>query len=291
MIDLNESGPKKAVWMYAAGPALALATALLLGTHAHAQQLVTVAATSPATAPAPLAMANGNAAPATDVSSSTAGDLPEAPSALRSEPLHASFAAMDQAPGSHVAPIHMKYIPAGWTAQPLTAHDKVIIGLKDAISPMDLLAIFASAGYEQATNGQPNFGTDRGAFGQRLGAAAIREGTQGLFTDAVFAPMLHQDSRYYVMGPGHNFFHRALYAATRPLITRTDSGRTTVNGALLLGYASSAALSYTYYPPINQNAHDVLSTFGGSIGGAALGFGVSEFSSQLLEAIHLKKHD
>lgn len=287
MIDLNESGPKKAVWMYAAGPALALATALLFAAHAHAQQLVSLAAESPAPAVV-LPVASADAAA---TSSSTASDLPEAPSALRAEPLRASFAAMDQAPGTHVAPIHMKYIPAGWSAQPLTAHDKVVIGLKDVVTPLDLLAVFASAGYEQATNGQPNYGTDRGAFGQRLGAAAIREGTQGLFSDSLFAPMLHQDPRYYVMGPGHSVWHRIAYAATRPLIGRTDSGRTTINGALLLGYGSAAALSYTYYPPINRNFHDTISTFGGSLGGAALGFGVSEFSSQIFQALHMKKHD
>jgi hypothetical protein len=80
-----------------------------------------------------------------------------------------------------------------------------------------------------------------------------------------------------------------LYAITRPLITKTDSGKDTINGALLLGYASAAALSYTYYPSVNQNFRDTASTFGGSIGGAALGFVVSEFSSDVLQSLHLKK--
>lgn len=189
----------------------------------------------------------------------------------------------------NVAPKLTKYIPSGFSAQPITAHDKVLIGLRDLYSPLNFVAMVASAGYEHAVNGEPNYGTDRGAFGQRLGAAAIRESTQGLFTDTIFAPVFHQDPRYYVQGSGHNPVARLVYAGTRPLITRTDHGHSTVNAALLAGYASSTALSYTYYPKINQNFNDMASAFGGSIGGAALGFVVSEFSDDLLKAVHLKK--
>jgi hypothetical protein len=190
---------------------------------------------------------------------------------------------------AHVAPRSLKYIPAGWTAQPLTAHDKVVLGLKDSYSPFSFLGIIFSAGYSHLVNGQPNYGTDKGAFGERLGATAIRDTSEGIFTDAIFAPMLHEDPRYYVEGSQYNFFHRVLYAATRPIITRTDSGRESLNGALLLGYASASALSYTYYPSINQNFKDTVATFGGGLGGAAIGDIVSEFSDEVLVKLHLKK--
>jgi len=190
---------------------------------------------------------------------------------------------------ARMAPLSTKYIPAGWTAQPLTAHDKVVLGLKDAYSPFSFLGIIFSAGYSHALNGQPNYGTDRGAFGERLGATAIRDTSESIFTDAIFAPLLHEDPRYYVEGPQYNFFHRVIYAATRPIITRTDSGKETLNGALLLGYASGSAISYAYYPKINQNFKDTAATFGGSLAGAAIGDLVSEFSDEVLVKLHLKK--
>jgi hypothetical protein len=186
-----------------------------------------------------------------------------------------------------VASIHTKYILPGMSAQPINARDKVIIGLKDSYSPMNFSGMFASAGYEQVRNGQPNYGTDRGAFGERLGAAAIRDTTQGVFTDAIFAPLLHEDPRYYIEGSQYGTLHRVLYAVSRPLISRTDSGRTTLNGALLLGYASSTLLTNTYYPAINRNVRDNVTGFGGSLGGAALGFLLSEFSSSLWHKMHL----
>lgn len=146
-----------------------------------------------------------------------------------------------------------------------------------------------AAGFSHITNGQPNYGTNSGAFEQRLGAVLLRDTTEAVFADAVFAPLMHEDPRYYVQGPQHNLFYRIAYAATRPIITRTDSGNSTVNGSLIVGYAVSSALTVAYYPQSNRNFHDTAATFGGSIGGAAVGFFLSEFRDEVLQAIHLEK--
>ena len=196
-------------------------------------------------------------------------DLPDAPSA------------------GQVAPIYTKYILAGLTAQPINARDKLLIGLRDLYTPFAFGGFFTAAAYGQILNGQPNYGTDRGAFGARLGAAVIGATAQGILTDTIFAPLLHEDPRYYIEGPQYGLVHRAVYAATRPLVTRTDSGRHTANGALLLGYAAATALSLTYYPQSNRNFHDAVATFGGSIGGESLDFVIREFTSDVLEKLHL----
>jgi hypothetical protein len=262
-------------------PALMLFASLALLPHASAcTQIATpVATVSPLVTAAtmPLELRSANRGDELDSSSSTAVGLRE-DAGLPENPVAGEF-----------APIYTKYIPAGERAQSINARDKVVIGLRDLYSPSNFGAIIIVAGYEHVLNGQPNYGTDRGAFGERLGAAGIRETTQGVFTDSIFAPLLHEDPRYYVEGSQYGFIHRAVYAATRPLITRTDSGRASINGSLLLGYAASSAVTYTYYPKSNQNFHDTASTFGGAIGGAALGFFVSEFTSDVLVKLHLQK--
>ncbi len=191
----------------------------------------------------------------------------------------------------HIVPINDLFVPAGWRAQPMSAHNKVVAGAKDLISVENIGAIVISAGYSEITNGLPNYGTGADAFGKRLGAAAIRETSQTLFSEVVLAPLLHEDSRYYQKGPASNPIRRTLYAITRPLITRSDNGSETVNGSLLLGYAAAAAITPAYYPSINRNFHDTAATFGGSIGGAAIGFFVSEFSTDVLQAFHLRRAD
>ena len=73
-----------------------------------------------------------------------------------------------------VAPRYAKYISAGFTAQPLTAQDKFILGVRDLYTPSTFLGEIITAGYSQVLNGQPNYGVDKGAFGQaprRRGAA------------------------------------------------------------------------------------------------------------------------
>lgn len=299
---LRRSGAPALLLAYAAYATLASGqTPLASATFGQAAFLPIVSESRPATG---ILAEKAVAEPA----ASSLQPLPDAPSAVASTPVPepAGSTPVPEPAGSEpavvlgfmppvgnassaVAPRLTKYIPAGMTAQPITAHDKVLLGLRDLYSPLNFVAMVASAGYEHVVNGAPNYGTDRGAFGQRLGAAAIRESTQGLFTDTVFAPILHEDPRYFVQGSEHNVLYRTIYAGTRPLITRTDHGHSTVNGALLAGYAASTALSYTYYPKINQNFNDMASAFGGSIGGAALGFVVSEFSDDLLRAVHLKK--
>jgi len=193
----------------------------------------------------------------------------------------------DQPGGYQVAPLHRKFIMPDMRAQTITARDKVIIGLKGTYSPMNFSGIIFAAAYEQLRNGQPNYGTDSGAFGQRLGAAGIRGTTQGVFTDSVFAPLLHEDPRYYVEGKQYGVMHRAIYALTRPVVTRTDSGRRTINGAQLLGYAASTALNNAFYPASNRNLKDNVEAYAGSIGGSALSSLLIEFTAGMWHALHI----
>ena len=269
-------------------PATLLALTLLAGTgFASAQNSTPVdsrAVSESAPSAATSASATSSSAPS-NVHADGAATLPDAPSA-QLKPLKPVQPTQPGIPP--LAPLKAKTIPAGWRAQPLTAKDKVLVGAHDLYSIENFGAMFLAAGYEQAFNSQPNYGTDRGAFGERLGAAAIRETSQGIFTDMVFSPLLHEDPRYYQEGDQYSVVHRTLYAITRPLITRKDNGGHTINGSLLLGYAASAALTPSFYPPLNRNFHDTVSTYGGSIGGAALGFFVSEFSGDVFEALHLR---
>ena len=212
-------------------------------------------------------------------------DLPEAPAPQR--PSRNTSAESSGTQAQPVAPPYAEYIPAGWRAQPLTLRGKFLIGIRDTYSVEDFSAVLFSAGYEHLLDSEPNYGVDRTAFAKRVGAAAVRESSQSIFTDMVFAPLLHEDPRFYEEGRQYSIRHRTLYAITRPFVSRKDNGATTVNGALLLGYAASAALTPAFYPASNRNFHDTASTFGASIGGSAIGYLFNEFGDDVLAAAHL----
>jgi hypothetical protein len=179
-------------------------------------------------------------------------------------------------------------IEPGQTAPPLSSHAKVVLGLKESFTFFSAVGWTASAGFSQLTNGSPNYGTDSGAFGERLGATSLRLISQNIIGNAFFAPLFHEDPRYYKMG-GRNVGRRVFYAATRTLITKSDDGRSQPNFSLLSGHLAGAALTNTYYPSINRGFRETAETFGNSIGGSAVGFAVTEFLYDVLEFAHLQK--
>jgi hypothetical protein len=223
-------------------------------------------------------------------------DLPDSPgasisSASSSSSDYTAESFFDPSSGTrskHASRLAMNIAP-NEIAEPMPVGDKVLGGIKDAVSPFSAAGWVAAAGWAQLTNGSPNYGTNGKAFAQRLGAAAARNASETIFTESIFAPVFHEDPRYYIMGKGNNIFKRALYAGTRTIITRTDGGRATPNFALLAGNAAGAALTVTYYPPKNTTFSEVAETFGGSLGGSALGFVFTEFIGDILEAVHIKK--
>jgi hypothetical protein len=180
-------------------------------------------------------------------------------------------------------------IAPGEIADPMTVHDKIVSGFKNSVSLSSAAGWLSTAGWQQLRNSRPNYGTDAGAFGQRLGAATIRATSEGLFRESLFAPLFHEDPRYYIMGKGHPFFKRLVYAGTRSIITRTDSGHATPNFARLAGNAAGSALTIPYYPAQNRTFSAVASTFGGSLGGSALTFIVDEFLVDALVDLKLRK--
>lgn len=220
-------------------------------------------------------------------SSSSTSAPPDASASLNDGGFGQSLGRSSTGPASRTD----KYIDPGQQAPALTAGDKVRLGIKDAVSPFAIVGWISSAAYSQALDSAPNYGQGWGPFAQRFGASAARAASEGVLSDSVFAPIFHEDPRYYRLGPGHNLLHRTLYAVTRTVVTKSDSGRVTTNLALLAGNAAGSVLTNAYYPQINRDAKTTVETFAGSIGGSALGFFVSEFLSDALGVVHLKKSE
>lgn len=183
-------------------------------------------------------------------------------------------------------------IAPGQQAPALSSKDKFLMSARDSVSPSSMVGWFTSAGWSHLLDTSPNVGVDKGAFGQRLGIAAVRGISEDLLSNAVMASAFHEDPRYYKMGGhGHSITQRAVYAATRVFITRSDSGRETANLSLLTGDLEAAALTNAYYPARNRTAGRTMLTYGSSLAGAALGFGVTEFLDDALKLAHLKKSE
>jgi hypothetical protein len=163
------------------------------------------------------------------------------------------------------------------------------MGLRETVTPYSVLGWFFSAGWAHLIDGSPNYGTNSQAFAQRLGASAALASSRGIFSDSILGPIFHQDTRYYQLGKGHKFINRVIYAGTRPVIGKTDSGRTIPNYAFILATAGSSGLTVTYYPDQNTSGGQVAQTFGTSLGGAAIGALINEFGGDIIQSLHLSR--
>ena len=96
--------------------------------------------------------------------------------------------------------------------------------------------------------------------------------------------VLHEDERYYAMGTGPKL-HRAVYAATRVLITPNYSGHNTFNAAEIFGRAGAQAISTTYYPSADRTAVNLSEKLAWSLGRDALTNTFREFWPDI--AVHV----
>jgi len=81
--------------------------------------------------------------------------------------------------------------------------------------------------------------------------------------------ILHQDERYYAMGTG-GWFKRAIYAASRILITPGYNGHNTFNASEVFGRGIAQGISGFYYPSSDRTAGALATKYGWAIGRDAL---------------------
>ncbi len=72
--------------------------------------------------------------------------------------------------------------------------------------------------------------------------------------------VFHEDERYYALGKG-SIMKRAVYAASRVVITPDYNGHNTINTSELLGRGIAEGISTTYYPSEDRNASDIATKY------------------------------
>jgi hypothetical protein len=131
---------------------------------------------------------------------------------------------------------------------PLTAGEKFKLTARGTFDPAEFVWYGALAGIGQAKNSDPEYGQGAEGYGKRFGEQ-FGDGTiENFLTKAALPSLLHEDPRYFQLAKG-TFKHRALYAASRVFVTRTDSGTSRFNFSEILGSAAAAGIStFTYHP-------------------------------------------
>jgi len=148
--------------------------------------------------------------------------------------------------------------------RPLSPSEKLELFLHSS-SPMSLGGTLVDAAFAQHSHQWPGYGQGMQGFGKRYGALLADHEVGGFFNNFLLPSAFHQDPRYFRMGENQSVWHRLSYAATRMVVTRTDSGEPSVNTSLLLGTVLSKSLANAYYDPESRGLTRTMNNIGSSL--------------------------
>src|SRR5438105_3106296 len=95
---------------------------------------------------------------------------------------------------------------------PLTPRQKWRLAVRETLDPFNIANAAFGSGFSQMGNQTPKYGEGGAAFAMRFGAAWADLATQNFFSAGVLATVLHQDPRYYRMGPQSGVVKRVVYS-------------------------------------------------------------------------------
>jgi hypothetical protein len=144
---------------------------------------------------------------------------------------------------------NFRAVNAGAHLPPQTIKEKLKTGALDSFDYSSFIFVGAQAGISQATDSYPEFHQGAAGYGRYYWHTFADQTDENLWVEGVFPIVLHQDSRYYTLGHG-GILKRGVYAITRTVITRTDSGGETFNASEVVGAGIASAISSTYYPTV-----------------------------------------
>jgi hypothetical protein len=130
---------------------------------------------------------------------------------------------------------------------PISAKRKMTIAYKDSFDWPVYPTAAAFALLYQLEDQNPSFGQGTKGYAKRFAAAYGDQMIGNMMTEGIVPVLTHEDPRYFRLGEG-TARHRLVYALSRILVTKTDSGHTTFNFAEVAGNSAAVALSNAWYP-------------------------------------------
>jgi hypothetical protein len=130
---------------------------------------------------------------------------------------------------------------------PQTPKQKFIIAAKNSFDYSSFIIAGIQSGISLASNSYPEFGHGAEGYGKYYYHTLLDTADSNFMVAGLMPVIFHQDNRFYTLSHGRPA-KRAFYAATRVLVTRTDSGNRAFNASEIIGTGAAAGVSTLYYP-------------------------------------------
>lgn len=175
---------------------------------------------------------------------------------------------------------NFRTVPSDVKLPPQTVKEKFVVASQDSFYYSTLVASAGAAGFHDMLDSYPEFGHGVSGYGQYFWRSGLDMVQENYMTEFVFPTLLHQDTRYYLLGHG-GFWRRGIYAVSRTIITRNDAGNTVFNSSQVLGAGVASAISDFYYPSRVRTFGHTMQGFGINMGVDAVAFGAKEFGQDV----------
>ena len=160
-------------------------------------------------------------------------------------------------------------VSAGEIPPPPTPREAFKIATENSFDYSAFVFVGVTSLLAEGTNAHPQLGKGVGGYWAYYWRGYLDKTDGNYWVDAIMPTIVHQDERYYAMGEGR-ILKRAIYAASRELITPDYHGKNTFNVSEILGRGASQAISLAYYPSQTQTASGYASKFAYAVGRDAL---------------------
>ena len=138
-------------------------------------------------------------------------------------------------------------VSAGAIPPPPTPKQAFKIATQNSFDYSSFLFVGITSAMAFGTEAHPQLGQGMAGYGRYYWRGFVDKADGNYLVIFALPTVFHEDERYYAMGEG-GFFKRAVYAASRILITPNYHGHNTPNLAEIFGRGISQGVSAFYYP-------------------------------------------
>jgi hypothetical protein len=160
-------------------------------------------------------------------------------------------------------------VSAGAIPPPPTAKEAFKIATQNSFDYSSFLFVGITSLMAMGSDAHPQLGHGMAGYGGYYWRGFLDKADGNYMVIFALPTIFHEDERYYARGEG-GVWKRAIYAASRVLITPDYHGHNTFNAAEVFGRGISQGISASYYPSQDRTAGALAVKYGYAIGRDAL---------------------
>ena len=160
-------------------------------------------------------------------------------------------------------------VTAGAIPPPPTPKQAFKIATQNSFDYSSFVFVGITSAMAEWSNAHPQLGEGMKGYGRYYWRGFLDKTDGNYLVIFALPTIFHQDERYYAKGEG-GFWKRAIYSATRILITPNYQGHNTFNASEIFGRGIAQGISLSYYPSQDRTAGDLALKYGYALGRDAL---------------------